>query len=226
MYFFPELTVNAPGIVYNGSVIYDFNKREVLWKISLDEEVVEIIKKLAEKFPELGIEVLMNDIHYFLRENEVTDWHKNFEDFVPAVVPIESIDLIPKEWCCIVLAWKPDRLIEVELYLKELFKENNNDKIRMVYSQKQFLELMNINASKGNALNNLIELLGIQDLNIIAVGDNLNDLEMIKYADTGIAVGNAHPKLKAIANYTSVHHNDHVIRDVLDWIKSNNMNKE
>jgi hydroxymethylpyrimidine pyrophosphatase-like HAD family hydrolase len=36
---------------------------------------------------------------------------------------------------------------------------------------------------------------------VMALGDGENDIEMMQLAGVGVAVGNAHKKLKAVANY-------------------------
>jgi len=54
--------------------------------------------------------------------------------------------------------------------------------------------------SKGSALEFLARKFGISLADTIAVGDGLNDLEMLGTAGTGIAVGNACDELKAVAD--------------------------
>ena len=46
----------------------------------------------------------------------------------------------------------------------------------------------------------LIERLGLEREDVIACGDGLNDLAMIKYAGLGVAMGNAQPEIKAAAD--------------------------
>jgi hydroxymethylpyrimidine pyrophosphatase-like HAD family hydrolase len=45
--------------------------------------------------------------------------------------------------------------------------------------------------------------LGLQAQNVMAIGDNFNDVEMIEYAGTGIAMGNAPEAVKALANWVA-----------------------
>jgi hydroxymethylpyrimidine pyrophosphatase-like HAD family hydrolase len=55
-------------------------------------------------------------------------------------------------------------------------------------------------ANKMTALVHLTERLGIAPENCIAFGDGKNDMEMIRWAGIGIAMGNACPELKAAAD--------------------------
>lgn len=58
------------------------------------------------------------------------------------------------------------------------------------------LEVMAKGVSKGAALERVREHLGIDAPDVIAFGDGLNDLEMLRTAGTGVLMGNAHPQLK------------------------------
>jgi hypothetical protein len=57
--------------------------------------------------------------------------------------------------------------------------------------------------NKAHSLLTLSEIYGIDVNKIIAVGDGLNDVAMIKEAGIGVAVGNSHPKLLTNADYIS-----------------------
>ena len=70
---------------------------------------------------------------------------------------------------------------------------------RTTFSYPSYLEIVGPNVSKGAALRHLAERLGIAMQAIVAVGDSLNDIEMIQAAGLGIAVQNARDELKAHA---------------------------
>jgi hypothetical protein len=53
------------------------------------------------------------------------------------------------------------------------------------------------------ALAQLAGHLGIEREEVIAIGDNVNDLEMVEYAGLGVAVANATDELKAVADYVT-----------------------
>jgi len=60
--------------------------------------------------------------------------------------------------------------------------------------------IMDARVGKGKALSLVADRLGISTDNFIAIGDSENDVEMLKAAGYGIAVANAHPSLKKIAD--------------------------
>jgi Cof subfamily protein (haloacid dehalogenase superfamily) len=66
-----------------------------------------------------------------------------------------------------------------------------------------FLEIMTPGNSKWRALAVLIEKAGLTPEQVICIGDEINDLEMIRHAGLGIAMGNAIPAVKAVAAYVT-----------------------
>ena len=70
-------------------------------------------------------------------------------------------------------------------------------------------------ASKGQALGKLAEILGINLNRTIAVGDDNNDISMLKAAGIGSAVENAVEEVKAVADYITVSNNHHAIADII-----------
>jgi hypothetical protein len=70
------------------------------------------------------------------------------------------------------------------------------------FSSEGTLEFSNKGISKGNMISYVLELNNINAINTIAIGDGLNDKEMILNAGLGIAMGNASDELKTIADLT------------------------
>lgn len=67
-----------------------------------------------------------------------------------------------------------------------------------------FLEATHSLVNKGAAIQYLAEeLLGLQPEQVMAIGDNFNDLEMIQYAGIGVAMGDAPEAVKAAANWVA-----------------------
>jgi 5-amino-6-(5-phospho-D-ribitylamino)uracil phosphatase len=66
-----------------------------------------------------------------------------------------------------------------------------------------FLEIMSPGHSKWQALSRLIEREGLSAEQVISIGDEINDIEMIRHAGLGVAMGNAIPAVKAVADYTT-----------------------
>src|SRR5262249_22614561 len=63
-------------------------------------------------------------------------------------------------------------------------------------SSRTLLELLHPAVSKGEALAQLARRLGIAPEEVVAIGDNHNDIGMLRFAGLGIAMGNAHAEVK------------------------------
>lgn len=84
--------------------------------------------------------------------------------------------------------------------IKPLIPQDFHDKYYVVQSTPFFIEVMNKEASKGNALRGLAAELGLEPAEIMTLGDQGNDLTMIEYAGLGVAMGNAIDEVKQAAD--------------------------
>lgn len=97
-----------------------------------------------------------------------------------------------------------EQLAKVEASLPANVKQRFN----LVKSNIDFLEVLNPKASKGNALATLAAYLKIPLTETMALGDQANDLSMIKQAGLGVAMGNAIPEVKAAAQAVTTSQNE------------------
>lgn len=90
-------------------------------------------------------------------------------------------------------------------------------------SAPYFLEIMPFGVTKGSMLPMLLEKLGFTNEEMIAFGDNYNDITMIGYAGLGVAMGNAEEDVKKIANYVCESNDDDGVAKTLEKyvLKSN-----
>ncbi|NJM53050.1 MAG: HAD-IIB family hydrolase [Blastocatellia bacterium] len=70
------------------------------------------------------------------------------------------------------------------------------------------LDILPPDASKGHGLANLAQINGFSAENVMAMGDNFNDLEMLEYAGTSVVMGNAAPELLETEGYETTLSND------------------
>ena len=89
---------------------------------------------------------------------------------------------------------------------------------RDTYTNYYFLEAFPASASKAAGLRRLKELYGFEYT--VAFGDNLNDVDLLKEADTGVAVQNANDALKSVADLVIADNDsDGVARCLLEFTK-------
>lgn len=81
------------------------------------------------------------------------------------------------------------------------------DRFTIVRSEDFYLEFMNKQASKGNALRLLSEELGLKQAEVMALGNAQNDDSMIEFAGLGVAMGNSIPGTLKIADATTADNN-------------------
>lgn len=72
---------------------------------------------------------------------------------------------------------------------------------RTVRWHEQAVDMLDAEGSKARGIREAAAKLGIDMKDTMAFGDGLNDIEMMKAVGFGVAVGNAHPDLKAVADY-------------------------
>ena len=207
-----DLPINVPAIVYNGAAIYDLQAGRLLWEDTLEADLVEPIVNIAiERFQGIAVEVYHDARMYLVGGNEYTHNHVVREQFEPI---ISSLDAVPKPWVKVILVGDPAKLVQIDEFLKGF-----DEPFAHVFSEPQFLEILNQNVSKGSALKVLRQMPGFDKACVIAMGDNLNDVELLKEADIGIAVENAHHELKDIADLNCTNNDNNAVSEVIGWME-------
>lgn len=94
----------------------------------------------------------------------------------------------------------------IEHLLSNLKQRYTPAELYLTTSVATFFEAAHPLVSKGEAVRYLAEeVLGLRAAQVMAVGDNFNDLEMLEYAGVGVAMGNAPGPVKAIADWVAPH---------------------
>ncbi|MFC3345809.1 HAD-IIB family hydrolase, partial [Paenibacillus abyssi] len=90
------------------------------------------------------------------------------------------------------------------------------DRVHITKSKPHYLEFMHKEGTKGHAVQFLAEHIGCTMDQVIAIGDSWNDHEMLEVAGLGVAMGNAIPALKEIADFVTLSNNDEGVRHVIE----------
>ncbi len=111
----------------------------------------------------------------------------------------------------------------------EAFKDiiNNINKMRdlvVTSSSASNIEINNINAQKGIALLEYAKEKSLKREEVAAIGDNLNDESMIRNAGTGVAMGNAVPAIKELAQVETKTNNENGVAYILHKFIEDNAN--
>ena len=87
-------------------------------------------------------------------------------------------------------------VLEVEYMSRKKIKSGTDD----VDIQYYYTEITNENVNKWSAIEFLLNKLDIKPEEVMAIGDNMNDKEMIQNSGLGVVMGNSNPIIKEMAN--------------------------
>lgn len=195
-------------IANNGGTIYKTDDFECInYKGLSNEDLIESYKLSLNT----GLQMMAythNDC-VAPEENEFTRFEK---EFVGTEVKIIDCDLVKDDITKILFAQKEENL---EKIIKEMPKEYY-DKYHVVKTMPTVLEVMNKECNKGYGVKKLADHLGINRDEIICIGDQANDVEMIEYAGLGVAMGNAIEEVKSIANYVTDSNDNNGVAKVIE----------
>jgi Cof subfamily protein (haloacid dehalogenase superfamily) len=100
----------------------------------------------------------------------------------------------------------------------EFIRKNLPDDLHMHVSNDGLAMIMHRDATKAKAAGELARLWEISREEIVAFGDDLNDMDMLSYAGIGVAMGNALDEVKAIAGFVALSNEED---GLADWITKN-----
>ncbi|MCM3296292.1 Cof-type HAD-IIB family hydrolase [Staphylococcus capitis] len=131
----------------------------------------------------------------------------------------DKIEDIPGELIMKILAFDSD-LGKIDLVGQELAQSPN---LAVSSSSRGNLEITHSDAQKGIALSTIAKQLGIDLKDIMALGDNLNDVSMLERVGYSVAMDNAAPEVKTVAKYvTDSNENSGVGKAIKKFLKEEN----
>lgn len=197
-----ELGLDAPMITYQGALIKSATGGEALRQRVVPFEIAQkCIHIAAEK--KMHIQVYQDDVLYSAVENDKVEAYSK-EVGVGFEVEPDLLKLAKDGFMKLLFIDEPEALDLLQDELKTLL----GDEACIEKSKLRYLEVTHPDANKGSALLHLAQQLGIDRSEIIGIGDNHNDAELVKSAGFGIAMGNAVAELKELADYTSLSNNE------------------
>lgn len=195
---YPELIshINAPMISYNGGCISDAQSRRILWQTYLPEGLSPIIRSALDRFPAVGALVFRGEDDYttVTQPNEYTHevtWNR--EGYRTPQLPLEEA---PYPWNKVVMAGNPDDMEKCTQFIQECA----GNMVSMVLTERVFLEINAAGVQKGDTLDRVAKMLNVSQQHVLAIGDSMNDIQMLRYAGVSAVVANAQPEAAAIAD--------------------------
>lgn len=201
---------SMPVVSLNGS--YIFHNKEIIYQANI--ALPEVISIHHELQPYDVSVMYYSQMEWFAavdstlikKEQKITDVKIKIQPFSQIADRWEANNNGPNK---ILIAGDKQLIAEIENKLLGL----HGHELNIYKSQPAYLEVMNQQASKAKAIEFLLHKYGIEQSEIIAIGDNFNDQGMIEFAGTGVAMGNAPDEIKMIADYvTDTNNNDGVAK--------------
>ena len=203
LYYSKYLDLESYVVACNGGIIID-NQANVLSKRPIPKDKMMAIMEVGKGFSVY--------FHFYNEDSFFTNQYVKevYEYYSSSRCNLKGQDID-------VVLYKEDSEIlirdDLNIY-KFLFIEQDNIKLAKVREKLSKIEglslssswgdnveVMNKGVSKGTAISLISNKLGIESGNIMAIGDNENDLSMIKLAGIGVAMGNGNPILKESADF-------------------------
>ena len=190
--FADQLELSGPSICGNGTDCR-LSPESSFYTVPLPSGVLENIVEYADENG-LHLNIYTADSLYFLRESAWGDLYRSrAETVIPKTLPSDFSKL---ECLKALIVDEPGRASEHAI---TVLGRMPGIAIRATESEPEYIEFMDVNATKGHALKRLAAELNVDQAEIAAIGDYLNDHEMLEFARLSGAIGNAHPTILAMA---------------------------
>ncbi|EGW37111.1 Cof-type HAD-IIB family hydrolase [Desulfosporosinus sp. OT] len=207
-----QLKLDVPVITYHGAMVQQALSGDILFRRVIPSAVAaEIVRYVLEQ----GVYTQI-----YLKDRVITTKRNGFSrDYAQiSSVRIEEADLL------IILSQEPEGIEKILLMGEEaeldqlapLLRQRYGEKVHITKSKPCFLEMTDCTVNKGVALAALAERLGIVQEDVMAIGDSFNDLEMIKYAGLGVAMGNAQSAIKEQADIVTVTNQEDGVAEAIE----------
>ena len=208
--YIESLDADPPAILYNGGLIYDFAQDKVLYRRPMSKSQALRVIIALDAFPDLAAHFYVDDGIYVRWRTPLVEATARQDHILPEAVGDFRTMLRGQPMKFRILGPRP-RLLAL---LRRIQRADGRG--TYVFSARDSLEVLPPGSSKGVALRRMARLLRVPLRQVVAVGDELNDLTMIQVAGLGVAMGNAPRELRRIADYVAPSNDEdglaHVIR--------------
>jgi Cof subfamily protein (haloacid dehalogenase superfamily) len=202
--FHHEIGADFPIIAYQGAWIQDpatgKTHRHLPLTVEAARELIDYFEQ-SHLFDRLSIHVYRDDRLYVRDINPDTELYIG-RSGIPAH-PVGDLRTVLTDRPTKMLAMSEDVEL-INRLLVDLQQRYPKEELHITTSVPIFLEATNAGVNKGTAIDYIgKELLGIAAANVLAIGDNYNDVEMLDYAGIGVAMGNAPDDVQSRADWVA-----------------------
>jgi len=207
------LPATSPVITLNGSYIVEND--QPIFQAMVDLDTTTRVTEEVRPF-KATIAYYLQREWFSEKKDAWTDHEQKIMDVPVEVGPIGSL---VNDWAerkigpnKMMVMSEPDNISQIQKHLRSIY----NGRLNIYPSKATYLEVMDSRGSKANAVKFVSERLGLSPKEIIAMGDNYNDVEMIQFAGVGVAMGNAPDDIKAVADHVTDTNNNDGVRKAME----------
>lgn len=196
-----KLAVKSPVITYNGALVMDPQKKEIIYHQPIPLAVARQITEMVEE-NNYHLNIYLDDKLYVKELNKFSDDYEKISGIKSEPVGnlVDFIDQDPTK----MLIVEEDEQKQQEI--NKFLIDNFADQIEISASFNSFIEMTKKGISKDVPLQKIAADFGIKQEEVMAFGDGLNDLKMIEWAGRGVAMANANPMLQEAADDIAPNH--------------------
>lgn len=195
----------------NGGIVYDYSKNKTIYSRSIDTNTILELLNFIEQYNTYKYVTVLGDT--IVEEEKYGFTPKNRKD-VKIVPSIKKYIEGTKDPILKISLYDPDKqkLINIREMILQKFDLNTVPVDKFIVPEKfkekkdkskpdpYIIEAMNKNVSKAEAIKELTKYLNIDLSKTVAIGDGANDYDMLKVVNYKIAMENAVPEVKNIAD--------------------------
>lgn len=196
-------------INYNGALIWDEPSKRAIYHAPMACEIVwSVIERARGLYPECLISCEILDKWYTDREDNTytTETGRLFKPHLVAPLEVYCSQPITK----LMVLGPRDMIDALEPVLRA-----ENPVVSVIRSDPELIQVMHHQASKAGALRKVARHYKVPMTQVMAIGDAMNDVPMLKAAAVAVAMDNAHPAVKEIATWVAPSNNDHGVHAAL-----------
>ena len=200
MPFYRQLKLDTPTINYNGALVYDPPSGRVIMHRPIWPKTANSIVSLSRgMYPEVLVSAEILDRWYTDRMDGqyMTETGQIYEPDV--VGPVEQ--WLTQPVTKLLLLADPDKLLNIARAIRKLIPHQ----VSIVQTEEYILQIMHVTASKVQALRVVAGEMGINREQVMAIGDNSNDVGMLSWAGLAVAMANAVPEAHQAADHICDH---------------------
>ena len=210
-----ELGLKTPIVSYQGGLIKDnCENGKIYYKKLLDtNKAKEIIKWAKEN--NIHINLYMDDILYVEKDNEVIKKYTQIRYISYKVCSFDDLEIKNVNKVLLIDYDNAEKVTSWVNYLSQKYPE-----LYIVKSTPYFCEVSNIDAKKSRAVEFLCNEWGIKKEEVLTIGDQNNDIELLNAGGIKVAMGNGTPELKECADFiTDTVNNNGFVKAVEKFIQ-------